>query len=514
MPTFRVPLAVLLGGVAFSLVLVVTEPPGPGLDPDAVSYVSAARSFAHGGTFRVPDDGWANTNSTMALAHFPPGFPVVLAVPVALGMEPVQGARLVNATAAFVTVALLAWLTCEAAGLGAGLVLAALLLATPAIAAVHENVLSEPLFLTLLAATLLAMTHSRGPLLSGLGAAGAALVRYAGLCAIPAVALWWLVQPGRPRRHRVSDALIAALPGIVAAAAWMLRTAGANREESIREISVYGQLGPTVHEGLATLTRWLAPALDGWWRRIVALAVAGLIVWIVAAGARTAWGERGGRGGRAWRLMLAAGCLALMYAGLVMGSRLFADPGIPLDQRLLAPLLLLGELVIILALSTCWRRWRIPSRVAAALVVTAWAAAAASVTLDDATYALETGNDYADESWAGSSLIAWTRIHDSGRPLFTNVPAALYFHAARMARELPTDADSATLREFADTVRARNGLVVAFDVATAFVHRPDSLLARLPVVELVRLPDGSAYAMGPLAPATPPPAVRPPARAP
>ena len=42
--------AALLGILAFALVLAVTDPPGPGLDPDALSYMGAAESLVTQGT--------------------------------------------------------------------------------------------------------------------------------------------------------------------------------------------------------------------------------------------------------------------------------------------------------------------------------------------------------------------------------------------------------------------------------------------------------------------------------
>ena len=44
----------LLGIVAFALVLEITDPPGPGLDPDALAYMGSAQSFALHGEFRNP----------------------------------------------------------------------------------------------------------------------------------------------------------------------------------------------------------------------------------------------------------------------------------------------------------------------------------------------------------------------------------------------------------------------------------------------------------------------------
>ena len=46
--------AALLGAAAFWLVLTVTDPPGPGLDPDAMQYMGAAESLVTGHGYRVP----------------------------------------------------------------------------------------------------------------------------------------------------------------------------------------------------------------------------------------------------------------------------------------------------------------------------------------------------------------------------------------------------------------------------------------------------------------------------
>jgi hypothetical protein len=152
--------AVLLGIAAFALVLTVTDPPGPGLDPDALSYMGAARSLVEHGTYRIPTAPWTSADSTSTLAHFPPGYSTALALPVALGMAAPQAARLVEALAASVTVTTLVFVAGAATTALAGALLGVALLATPAMATVHLSVLSEPLFLALLALTLAAMAYA------------------------------------------------------------------------------------------------------------------------------------------------------------------------------------------------------------------------------------------------------------------------------------------------------------------------------------------------------------------
>jgi hypothetical protein len=422
----------------------------------------------------------------------------------------------------FVTVAVLVWLVSGAVGVPAGIAAGITILVTPAIAMVHESILSEPLFLALLVLLVALMTRApHRPLLAGIVAAAASLVRYAGVSAIAAAALWWLALP-RSRRRRARAAMLAALPGMVAQALWVVRTTRVSGGGSIRQISVYGQLGPTIREGARTVASWLAPSLDGMWRAAAAAAVLAAIIALVVLAARRlkllatipapppvipakagiaghADESRRTTESRAARLLAALALLATMYVGLVVASRLFADPGIPLDQRLLAPLVLLVETGVIVALAVEWRAWRGArawSRALAAIVLLAWWGASLSTTVDDARYALDTGSDYADASWRASPLIAWVRAHADGRLLITNFPTALYFHADRMSRSTPAETDARTLRAFADTLARRHALLVIFDRTSEFVPSTEPLVRTLPLRRVVRERDGSVWEVG------------------
>jgi hypothetical protein len=86
------------------------------------------------------------------------------------------------------------------------------------------------------------------------------------------------------------------------------------------------------------------------------------------------------------------------------------------------------------------------------------------------------------------------RANGGTHALYTNVPEALYFHANRLSHELPDEHDPKTLAAFADTLLRRNALVVVFDESCGGVTNPDSLLARVPLREMVSEPTGRALA--------------------
>src|SRR5690349_11862162 len=195
-------LAVFAAGVlAAVLVIAVTQPPGPGLDPDSASYVGAAQSLARGNGYRVPIAAWWTADSTAPLAHFPPGYPTAIALPMMARVAPVQSARFVNAAAAFIDVAVATLLIAQVSGLVTALIAALAILVMRPFVLAHLSILSEPLFLAELVATLAVMVATttvdgrerlQRVLLAGLLGALTTLTRYAGIAIGGAVVIWML----------------------------------------------------------------------------------------------------------------------------------------------------------------------------------------------------------------------------------------------------------------------------------------------------------------------------------
>jgi hypothetical protein len=344
---------------------------------------------------------------------------------------------------------------------------------TPAVVQVHESVLSEPLFIALLVLTLWAMVRAPDrPLLAGASAGLASIVRYAGISLVGGVALWSLMRAGT-LRQRVMRAALAVLPAAVIQGAWVLRTVHSAGPSAIRKISVYGEIVSTLREGWATAAAWLVPGLG---ESLGIFAAAGVAVLVVVA----LWESR--RASVPRSAMHAAALLAGCYLALVLASRLIADPGIPLDDRMMAPLLVLLELTIVLAVASAWHAWPRAWRVALGVALAAWCAAALRVSVGSARYATGTGNDFAEDCWRDSPVTAWVRAHGAGHAIYSNVP------------EAPDEMDTRTMRAFADTLARRRALLVVFDETCGdLAGSVDSMLPRLPLREVAALPTGRIY---------------------
>jgi hypothetical protein len=486
----RVSGALALGAAAFGLVMSITSGAGPGLDPDSMAYVGAATSLAQHGTLRVPSSLWDEDDSTASLTVWPPGFSTAMAVPQRLGASRLMSARIVMSVSAYVTAATLFILLEDAAGPVAALVGVTVAFATPAIAGVHLSVLSEPLFLACLLLTLLAITRKpRRPLISGSAAAAAAMVRYVGVCAVVAVVLWFFLSDEKPLRQRFADAAKAALLPAVAIAAWMIRGALVPDAQGGIEVAIYGHLGPTLREGIATIADWLAPGIETQApRALIVVGVAAVIVLVIAKAARLI------RNREQTLLFLKADLLMLAcYMATLAAARMFVGDAIPFDFRLLAPAILLAEGAIVVVLATFVSRAGRAARIATASVVALWLVGSVSVSLSQAGDAMTDGSDLASSDWRSSPTIGWVKSRSANWTIFTNWPAAVYFRADRIARDVPQSLDTAELREFGEIMRERHGAFVAFSSYNTDYPPSDAIARGAGLVEALRFTDGTVW---------------------
>lgn len=506
-------LALLCGLAGFAAALAITAPPGPGLDPDSASYLGAAESLAAGSGYRIPIAVWSSPDSSGPLSHFPPGFSTAIALPVALGAPAVQSARVIDALAAGIALGVATYAVMLAAGIVAGLALGGALVVTSAFVDVQLSILSEPLFIACFALLILALgaprstwtgtrpAELRGLLGAALVAAIAVLVRYAGIAATGAVALWALLPGGRVR-DRLVRAGVVLLPTIVLFGAWVVRTHFVSGPGSIRQLAFYGGFGPTLATGRDTIVHWIVPwsgddplPYQGWFALAALVSLGALVALGVRALVRQhRSGAASERSRRAQRTLTFCALLAASYVVVLVLSRVLADPGIPFDQRILAPLLFVVEVATAVALSYWWRGARVRWRIPVALGLLSWGVAAAMDVQNDVSWALEHGVDFASDEWRYSRLVQWARTTGRDRPLYSNWPVVIYFHLHRHAWELPvSNSDSATLGAFGDTLRARHGAVLAFDAPSPGYAPPDSLARVLGLQQLMRFPDGSIF---------------------
>jgi hypothetical protein len=320
---------------------------------------------------------------------------------------------------------------------------------------------------------------------------------------------------------------LALLPAVVLQGLWYVRTKLVVPAEPIRDLALYGNLGASIREGATTLASWLVPDADGALdpsdamphRGAIAAAAGALLIVIVVAGALRARRQRregpdvaNSSTAAALRLIAAAGVLLVCYVGLLVLSRLIADPGIPFDERILAPVIVLCTTIAATGLALWWSSTRAElPKIALCGALLAWWLGAASVTWIDASYVMAWGSDFAADQWHRSELLEWGRAYGGGHPLYSNWPVVAYFYLGRPARDIPRLDEGAQVNQFVGSVRAHDARVLAFNESGMEYMTVDSL-AKMPGLRVIaRVHDGAVFAAVPRE-ATPalPPIVAPP----
>lgn len=463
-----------------------------------MAYTGAASSLVQEGKLRVPTAVWNRVDSTSSLSLWPPGFPAAIALPVLLGASPIQSARWINVLAAAATAVVVMLLVAAAVGPAAGAVGVLVVFATQAVFDAHISVLSEPLFIASVLLVVAAMIHARDRLLL-LGALSAlvVMIRYAGACAPLAVVLWTLFDSRYDLRARMRRAAVVGLIPAIAVVLLLSRTAALSDRHATPKLDFYGGWGVTLAQARDTLAEWLAPVLpDGAVQQLLALVVAiALIVFVVTAARDTADDRRRQmRYGGVATLIGAVSLLSACYVVVILAARAFVGGTIPLDWRILAPLIVLIEIASVVSIGYWWHAYHLPLRTVIALSGVVWIGAAATITVNDAVYAVTEGSDFAGSDWRDSPLTAWVRAHAAGHPLYSNWPAALYFHASRVARELPKATRPEDVAAFGVLLQRNHGYLVAFNEVSPDFVAPDSIARETGLHRLVSTADGEVWA--------------------
>ncbi len=501
MTSRRLPLASFLTlrhaqGVAFGLLAVIgtfltltATPEGLGLSDDSIAYIAGARSLLAGQGYR---EAWLESNQFVT--HFPPAFSGTLALVGLAGIDPVNGARLVNTLLFGVNAALLGllgWRMTKSSV--AGMLAAALFIVNDSLLRVHAVAMSEPLFLffSLLAFLSFAFAltpipspdeHGRGGkgwlALTGILSALAYLTRYSGLALVATfvVALILLNDTWKKRLTSVAIFLAGFLPLVIA---WSVRNRLVAGNATNRTTIWHPVTAETLDQGLRTFSEFLVPVEE--WRRelfktpeifvavIVILSLA-ILSWIMVNGLRrffqpsTSMPEVIG---------FANGLYIFGYLASVLFSISLFDASTPLKVRILAPVYLPLLLLTVHAGVWMWNRFRRAGRV----IVVGLAALVFSVSalgqVRTVTSLAGGGTGYASFKWYDSKVMDYLKTLD-GLPIYTNEPGAVYLYTGRGCRVLPQRVDPVTglawdnfnegVENVRNEVRSGHAVLALFDV--------------------------------------------------
>jgi hypothetical protein len=478
-------------------VLLVTRN-GPYVSPDAVSYIGTARGLAAGDGFTAPP-------GTPLVGHFAPLFPVTLAGLDTLGVDPLDGARWLNALLLGATVLVVGFaLRRSTEAWWPGLVGGVLVICAADVLSYYSSVLSDPLFalLAVLSLVLLAAyIEERRPFLLGAATtlAGLAfLTRYAGIALVAAGALA-LVANGASRRWRgLLEAAIFSVAAVLPAGLWIAWARGTHGRGSEGDVVLHLFHGRYLARGAANIFEWVIPDAVPW--PLGAMGIVGAVTLLV-------WARR--EPDRRPRLPLICAIFVVTYLAVLLLDRLLLDASALLDKRFLFPLHLVAivGLLALVRIRGGGRQAldRVTVVVVSALVLLQVGAGAAWVrdSIDDGG---ARRGGYSASQWRDSSVVADIGSLPPAVPVYTNGPDAIWFLTGRSTKMLPAEEDyltgetnpryGAQVAAMASRLRAEHGVIVYFPAIRSRHSLPTvaDLRRVFPLQEVVSDPVGRIYA--------------------
>ena len=425
-------LIALVAALGAAHILVRTSTYGAALNDDALNYLSAAESLAAGEGLLSPSGG--------QMVLFAPFFSMAMAFLSLFGIEPVDGGRLLNATAFGLLILVSGlWLSRRLESRLIALGVAVAVMAALPLAHAASTFLSEPLFIlfTLLALMPLESFLNRRSgmpalVLSAVFAAFAALTRYMGAALILSAVLMLLSRRNAPVRERLKHALVFGAISSLPLAAALARNQRVTGTLTGDRTDATGQsLFDSLSQIAAVFYGWADPLAPIHWQLPLSpWLLAGLFLLLAALLIIT---PRPGRASSVFRIF------SLMYLAIIaVVAPLTSGQGI--DSRFLAPVY-----VPLLFVAAFWLDGLLRSKATGRMSMGRWALVALALVggswhvgvsvqqnLRLTAEALESGyigQSFNTAYWKDSELVAYIRANPVSGRYYSNYPNLLRWNA-------------------------------------------------------------------------------------
>jgi hypothetical protein len=363
---------------------------------------------------------------------------------------------------------------------------------------VHSWAMSEALFISFTLAGLLVymVSNQKGswsiPFFTGLFWGLAAATRYVGVSLLLCGGIFWLTEAGNSNRMRIRNTLIFGLLGAIPLLSWVIRNALVVGRPLSQTFGWYPMPGNQWINALNTILLWFIPGrfLHGkelYW-------LAGIfLIFVILVGYSLIRDTRGLihriQLSFAQKPVLLLGLSMLFYLIILILSRLFFDERIPMDERLLSPLLGMGLVLLlwIFAQVCNWNRaigYALIGVVCAVIVITNLTR---SVQMVQSYH--EVGRGYAGARDHISETYAYLRNRPD-IPVYSNAWVAIYFWAGRETDPIPSSGGVAAMKE---KLSQTGGYLVIFDSIPVELYGTTQEELIQGLVEQIRLSEATIY---------------------
>ena len=428
------------GGV----VLALSTRWGLGLSPDSAVYIGAARSLLQGDGFSLPTD----SGEFAPIAHYPPLYPVSLALFGFGGLDPVAAAKWLNVLLFCGNIFLAGVIAfVSTASSGFSVITSSLVATAYPMVLIHSMAWSEPLFVFLeLLGILFLLFFLWQTNYWSLAAASAAiglsiLSRYAGLALVASGAAGILLLGARRWKSNVFDAGIFLCISLLPFGLWLLRNRWVAGSATNRQIGFHSVGFDRLGDAIRTLVSWFS-AFSYASTRVQLLTVCvtalGGLAFLLSSRRETLHDETV-KARRPKEVSYLMALIVANYLLLLVVSISLLDAQIPVDTRILSP----GYVALVL-LAVSWSAC-VAQRTRAAknfrLTLSAVALLILGLQLPSTLQWLKQlhrdGMGYSSRGWTESALIKQLTGLDPSVAIFSNAPDVVYTLLGRPAAMIP-----------------------------------------------------------------------------
>ncbi|HEY1268721.1 MAG TPA: hypothetical protein VGH16_15810 [Candidatus Binatia bacterium] len=415
---------------------------GPGVSPDSINYIAAARSLYSG-------HGYLYYDGTV-FTVWPPLFPTILAAGISTGVDVLQFARFFNALTFGLTVfyvGLIASVLLNSRPLRA-IATASALLSFPLLK-MYVMVWTEPLFILLILIFLLRLSQvwrsehlSIGSLavLSAV-AAVACLQRYLGLALVLCGAVFLLTSERTAWKNRLAFTAAFCTLSLLPLSLWVVRNYSLAGAPTGPRSSSSTSILASARDLVVVSTNWFLPFDSALETRVAAfLLLTALIGACLFIGAKRPQNEEV-PSGRAF--VITAGLFIIIYCAMLVAvtGTIALEP---ISQRYLSPIFPIALLFLFKAIEKCaaWLAERgVPRKRAEALasILSLAILVQSTFTTSQAIsiWRREGAGDYTHIAWERSELLDWLSRNRLDGEIYSNAADLIYLKTGIIARPLP-----------------------------------------------------------------------------
>jgi Dolichyl-phosphate-mannose-protein mannosyltransferase len=460
---------------------------GAALSDDSYFYIHAARDWLAGRGFTLTP-------------HFPPMLPFLLSAVGLFGVDPLVSVRWTNAILFSLNIGLTGWLIYRISRSQVFSLTGALLfLASNTLIEAHSWAMSEPLYLSFSLLGLLFFSKAARSrdlisiIIAGFTFGLAAATRYIGVSLLAAGALVLLTwhQPANTF-HRLRGMAAFAIAGSAPLLAWIVRNQLLTGHPTTRVLAWHPLEGSQWLDAINTVLLWIAPGRlvhgnELIWMGVAATILGGWLLWKLFMDRDSI--HRNTEALFQSPLIYVFLAYLLSYPITLILARSLFDSRIPLDGRLLSPVLSISLILLMALLARLWSGHgaAIRSAVLITCLYLLFVNGARSIEMVQSYH--ESGRGYAGERDQISETYAYLRNRPE-IPIYSNAMAGVYFWTGRDTYVIPS---SAGVKEMKAEMKRTGAYLVIFDSIPVELYQVSRDELTEGLVEQIRLSEATIY---------------------